>query len=260
VWQVLYEELQGRNIEFIAVALDTGGNAAAENSIRAPDLAERPAMLRPLMGWGEDEWSRMAPPTYPCLIDTEHVVADLYGITNVPMAVWIDEEGRIVRPAETAGHSDYFRRMDRETFEVPEEDAEAMITHRHTYWDALRDWAAKGADSEFALEPDEVRRRMQRPDEAHVRAGLHARIGRHLYETGEWEAAKRQFEEAVALRPEAWNYRRQSMVLEPELVGGLNVAPEFWAAQDALGADHYYPPVDMPGMPDPPPWLKEARD
>ncbi len=259
MWQVLYEELRDRGFEIISVALDAGGKAAVEKKIRPTDLAELPDVLRPLMGWGEDEWSRMAAPEYPCLIDEEHVVADLYGMTNVPMAVWIDEDGLIVRPAEPPGHSDYFRRMDKETFAVPDEDAAVMVANRRIYWAALRDWVAKGSESEHVLSPDEVRRRMRRPSETDVRAALHARIGRHLFEAGHWEAAKRQFEDAVDLCPEKWNYRRQSMVLQPELVGELNTAPEFWAAQEALGENLYFPTVDMPGMAGPPPWLKAAR-
>ena len=49
------------------------------------------------------------------------------------------------------------------------------------------------------------------------------------------------------------------MVLEPELVGELNTAPEFWAAQDALGEQDYHPPIDMPGIAARPSWLKETE-
>ena len=51
-------------------------------------------------------WIEAAKPDYPCLIDRDHHVADLYNMVNVPQAVWIDEEGRIVRPPENAGSSD----------------------------------------------------------------------------------------------------------------------------------------------------------
>ena len=76
---------------------------------------------------------------------------------------------------------------------------------------------------------------------------------------GEHEAAKRHLEEAVRLCPENWNYFRQSMVLEPELVGELNTAPESWAALDGLGEQEYHPPIEMPGIAGPPPWLKETK-
>ena len=76
------------------------------------------------MGWGVDLCAKAAVPTYPCLIDEGHVVAELYNMTNVPMAVWIDEQGQIVRPVEAAGASDGFRTMDRATFAMKPEGAE----------------------------------------------------------------------------------------------------------------------------------------
>ena len=41
-------------------------------------------------------------PADPSLIDTRHVVAELYNMVNVPTAVWIDDSGTIVRPNEVA--------------------------------------------------------------------------------------------------------------------------------------------------------------
>ena len=220
MWQAVYEELKDQNFEIIAVALDTGGKAAVEASIRATDLSERPEEVRKLTGWGEAEWRRSAPPTYPCLIDEEHVVAELYGMRNVPSAVWIDEHGRLVRPTEITGFGDDWRRgMNRETFELPLDDARSQETTRRIYVEALRDWVRNGERSQFVLPPDEVRRRMRLPDETDVRAATHARIGRHLYRDGHVEAARRHFEEATRLCPDKWNYRRQSMVLDPELWG-----------------------------------------
>src|SRR5262249_34372885 len=46
--------------------------------------------------------------THPALVDVEHRVADLYRIINVPTAVWIDENGRIVRPNDAAFGDDRF--------------------------------------------------------------------------------------------------------------------------------------------------------
>ena len=68
-------------------------------------------------------WIEAAKPTYPTLIDREHRLAELYGIVNVPQAVWIDEAGRIVRPAEPAGAYEGFRKMNRATREMPEDVA-----------------------------------------------------------------------------------------------------------------------------------------
>ena len=60
VWQALYEELHDRNFVVITIAMDTGG----------ADVAR--------------QWIEPARPTHPSLIDTAHVVAELYDWVNVP--------------------------------------------------------------------------------------------------------------------------------------------------------------------------------
>ncbi len=244
---MLYEELKGRGFEIVAVALDTGGKAAVESKIRGDWLGES-FEGKPRMGWSDDLWGRMAPAEYLCLIDEEHLVADLYGMTNVPMAVWIDEEGRIVRPTESAGVSDTAGKRDPKTLELPAEDLAHLEHNRMVYYNAVRDWALKGPESEYALAPDEIRRRIRRPSDSDARAAAHARIGRHLFGVGDHEASRRHFEEATRLCPEKWNYRRQSMVLEPALVGELNSGPEYWAAREARSEEDYFPPIEMPGI------------
>ena len=255
MWQVVYEELRDRGLEIVAVALDTAGREAVEAKVRPADLDERPEVIRRLRGWSPDLWARKAWPQFPCLIDEEHLVAALFGMPNVPMAVWIDEEGRIVRPAEPAGVSDHFRRMDPETFAIPDEDAAPLEADRRRYLDALRDWVERGAESEYALEPEEVERRLRRPGADDVRAATHARIAAHLYREGEVQAAKRHLEEAVRLSPETWTLRRQSMVLDPGMVGQINVSAGYYEALDELGERAFYPAIDMPGMSDRPAWL-----
>ena len=98
MWQAIYLELKDQGFEMIAVAFDTAGTAAVEASIRCANIKDRPPVLARLTGWSDDLWARQAPPTYPCLIDEGHVVAELYNMRNVPQAVWLDEQGRIVRP------------------------------------------------------------------------------------------------------------------------------------------------------------------
>ena len=245
MWQVIYEELRDDGLEIIAVAFDAAGAAAVAGKIRAADISERPAVLASLMGWAPDLWARQSPPTYPCLIDENHTVADLYGMVNVPQAVWIDEQGRIVRPAESAGVIDMAKYMNRETFELPADVAENGVQARNSYIYALRDWVRNGSDSVFALSPGEVKRRLRGPDENAVLAATHVKLGRHLFAHNALDAAKRHFAEASRLAPDSWNYRRQSMMLDPESVGELNAGPDFWAAVDALGDADYYPPADL---------------
>lgn len=244
MWQAVYEDLKNDNLEIIAVAFDAAGKDAVEARIRSEDIAERPEVLARLMGWSDDLWQRQAPPKYPCLIDETHRVAELFGMTNVPQAVWIDETGRIVRPAESAGTIDMVQYMNRETFELPDDAAERGSQARMSYVDALKDWVANGKDSIFVLPPDEVKRRMRGPGEAEVAAANHARLGQYLYSRGALDAAKHHFAEASRLHPNSWNYRRQSMMLDPESVGELNAGPDFWAAVDAWQGD-YYPPADL---------------
>ena len=198
----------------IAIAFDSGGNAATE------------------------PWIKAAKPTYPCLIDRRHVVAELYDMVNVPTAVWIDERGKIVRPSEPAGVTDAFRKMNRTNFSIPTDAMNELQAKRKAYLDALRDWVAKGAKSRFALDGTEVLRRMHTPDAKQVRAAANFRLGEYLFERGHADAAQKYFEEAKRLRPESWNYKRQAWALEDPMKPG---GPEFWAAVDSLGEGKYYP-------------------
>ncbi len=108
----MYEELKDRNFVVISIAFDTDGATAAAT------------------------WIRAASPSYPCLIDERHIVAERYNMVNVPSAVWINEEGLIVRPVEPAGVGDEFRTMDHVTFRMPEDAIAAMRLKRQIYLDA----------------------------------------------------------------------------------------------------------------------------
>ncbi|TDI93152.1 MAG: TlpA family protein disulfide reductase, partial [Chloroflexi bacterium] len=56
-------------------------------------------------------WIEAAGPTHPSLIDTKHLVADLYNMVNVPTILWIDEDGRIVRPNDVAYGNNQWQEM-----------------------------------------------------------------------------------------------------------------------------------------------------
>ena len=110
------------------------------------------------------QWIDAAAPTHPSLIDTTHVTDELFGFVNIPMAVWIDEDGTIVRPAEGAsversplrdmeipeGLPERMDRMFREVKKIPD-DAEA-------YRAAIVDWAHHGAAVAVRAEPRRGRR------------------------------------------------------------------------------------------------------
>jgi hypothetical protein len=217
VWQALYDELRARNFIVISVALDSGGPAKTE------------------------QWIRAAKATYPCLIDERHVTAELYGVVNVSSAVWIDEAGRIVRPAETAGTSDAFRtELDRTTKQMSALGMAERERVRGAYLNALRDWAVSGPASPYALPEAAARRRLPLPSEEHALAAANFRLGQYLHAGGHAQAAAPYLAAARRLHPESWSYRRQTWELEePGKAGGA----EFWAAVDALGDRPYYPPT-----------------
>jgi len=233
----------------IAVAFDTGGPAAVRDFIRPAQF--QPAMFQ-FMGWNRTLAEKAAVPTYPCLIDERHTLGDALGIVNVPNAVWIDEDGIIVRPPEAPGATDAFRSMNLQTREVPKERAADSRVRRQVYIDAVRDWIDRGPASEHVLGPDEVRRRMRGVDPQVSLAAAQFRLGVWLAQHGERDAAQRALEAAVALQPETWRFRRQKIVLsDPALTGQLASTPEFWQAVQALGDRYYYPPTEMAGMPAP---------
>ncbi|MBV8056165.1 MAG: hypothetical protein JO071_13095, partial [Deltaproteobacteria bacterium] len=199
-----------------------------------------PQPLRDIMGWDPELCAKAAPPAYPCLIDERHVVAQLYHMTNVPMAVWIDEQGRIARPAEPAGASDGFRKMDRVTFSMSADQAEQGRAIRLSYVDALRDWVRNGSASPYVLSPDQVRARVEAPSSNEALANANFRLGQYLLSQGNHAAAQHYFDIAKQLCPESWHFVRQAL----EMIGVGNASgPEFFAAVDALGARPYYAPI-----------------
>src|SRR6516225_3947060 len=104
--------------------------------------------------------------THTALIDKEHLVSKLYNMVNVPTAVWIDEEGRIVRPNETAYVDDrlkYIHGME----SVP-------------YLAALRDWAEKGEGSAYVFSAGRLRERLANQNPDWALAAAEFGLGQHL--------------------------------------------------------------------------------
>jgi len=228
----------------LSVAFDSGGTAAVRDWIKPAEPVRIEPLFQEIMGWDAALCDRAAAPTYPNLIDERHVVAELYNMTNVPMAVWIDEHGNIVRPAEPAGSSDGFRSMDRSTFQMKKDATERGRIIRKAYVDAIRDWVDKGDQSEYVLSAAEVRKRINAPVNVDPMATANFRLGQYLHHQRHIEAAKRYFQETRRLCPERWNYLRQTMQLEED---GSASGPEFFRAIDALGDRPFYTPVELKG-------------
>ena len=135
-----------------------------------------------------------ASPTHPSLIDTEHVLADLYGMINVPTAVWIDERGVVVRPPDTMFPDDKFIAFHG--------------LNAEPYLAALRAWVKEGV---APLSEAEVRSYQTLPGRDQQLARAHFAIAWHLHKRGLTEAAERHFVRAGELAPQDWTIRRGSM-------------------------------------------------
>lgn len=237
MWQVVREELAPKGFEIVAVALDSGGAAAA-----------RPHVER-------------AGSRHPSLVDVGHVLDQLLGIVNVPTGVWIDENGVLVRPPETAAAQSMSEMLpgvptDPRTparVRAMLEEAHKIRAHSEAYLPALRDWVERGAESRYALSPDEVVRR-SRPRSADVaRAAASFELAQDLHRRGHREAAVRWFRQAHRLQPENWTYRRQAWYLaDPVLIGPAEGAEDEWPYESdwltdtrAVGPENYYPPPDL---------------
>jgi hypothetical protein len=210
-WQALHAELESKGLTVVTVALDVN-----------PEHTYK--------------WIDAASPTHPSLIDTAHVTDELFGFVNIPMAVWIDETGTIVRPAEGAsiersplrdmeipeGLPERLERMFREVKKIPDNAAD--------YRAAIEHWVEHGADSPFALSPDEVVERSLPRGEGEARAAACFELGEHLLRTHGHDAAVPWWREAHRLHPANWTYKRQAWTLvttpegasENDLIQGPN--------------------------------------
>jgi hypothetical protein len=176
------------------------------------------------------EWIRAACPTHPSLIDAHHEVARLYHVINVPTAVWIDEEGRIVRPNETAF-------VDNRWIEYTRFDMTRYLA-------AVRDWAERGARSAFAPALKERRRRLALPTAEHALAAANFRLAEHLHAGGAPEAAVVFFKRAQQLAPDSWCFKRQAWALTD---AGQFYGTSFQKEVKALDGRPYYAPIDLGG-------------
>src|SRR5258707_5114661 len=184
-------------------------------------------------------WIEAAAPAYPCLIDRDHHLADLYNLVNVPQAVWIDEQGRIVRPPETAGSTDHFRRMDLKTRTLSPEDQAERLAARQAYLDAVRAWVTTG---KHALPADAARTALPKVTPEIAEARTRFRLGVWLRDNGRATEGDRQMDAASGLHPDSWSMWRQAADLDEV---GKASSPDFWKRVQALGDRPYYPPPKL---------------
>ena len=182
MWQALYEELGASGFVPVTVALDKCADDA------------RPYIEK-------------AGPTHPSLIDTEHRVAHLYGMINVPTVVFIDEAGRIARPSSMEYGTDTFKQFH------GRESAPFLA--------AVRAWV-RGGVSDLPREQIAKRSVPPTPDEELARAEF--TLAWLLHQRGRVEAAERHFVRAGELSPNDWTIRRGSMPIR----GKNPMGPEFF--------------------------------
>ncbi len=231
MWQELRAELHPLGVEIVTVALDTGGVE----------------VVRP--------WIEAARPEHPSLVDVAHVLDERLGVVNVPNAVWIDEHGMIVRPAEPAWPG---RTPVLDMLKVPEgtviPPALAVVRNEISRMQIdperslamLRDWAEHGADSRYALAPEQVIARSRPRTGELARAAAHFELGQHLHRGGDHDAAIGHWREAHRLDPDNRTYKRQAWSFEgADAVGPNSAYDGSWLSDvQASGAESYYPQLE----------------
>ena len=178
-------------------------------------------------------WITAAHPTYTALIDEKHLVSKLYNMVNVPTGVWIDEQGRIVRPNEVAFVDDRFKNFSG--------------LDSAPYLNALRDWVEKGNKSIYAMSEERLQEKLTVNDAKVLSAMAEFGLGEHLYKSGHLPEAIPHFKEAQRLNPKSWNYKRQAYALsDAKRDYGTTFMDE---VEKAGGSKVYYSPPDLtPGV------------
>lgn len=148
-------------------------------------------------------------------------------MVNVPTAVWIDEEGNIVRQNEGAYSKMY-------KFGSTEFGTDEFVP-------AIRDWVEKGSESIYAMTPEEVTaKRKPRTTDAAL-ADPVFKLGVYFHLEGDETRANKYWEQAQALNPDSWNYHRQDWSFTPSEAMG-----NWMKKAQALGDEPYYEPMDLP--------------
>ena len=195
-WQQLQDELAGSGLRLFSVALD-----------------HDPEDARP--------WIEAGRPSYPVAVDTAHVTAEKYGITNVPSVVWVDEDDTIVKPPTIAPGDDQFLEFTR------------IESERHH--EALRRWVREG------VLPDSATREASGRTDAEQQALAERRVAAHLQRIGATDAARHHLAAAQELAPWDWTVRRGGIAM----TGGDPFLGEeftsFWEEWDASGRPGYTP-------------------
>lgn len=195
-----------------------------------------------------------ATPTHPSLVDPAHELVALFGMTNVPFGIWIDEAGTIVRPAEVAvaprqPHDDR-RNQSSLIAQLPER--QRMITQQMTasmgdtdrYAAAMRDWVQNGTASRYVMsEAAVIERSRPRPREFGL-AAAEFELAQHLQRAGFGRDAVPHFQAAHQLDPTNWSYYREALSLVDPHWGPV-YERDMLSEVEAVGVESFYPPLEM---------------
>jgi len=208
----LYSELKDQNFEIIAAAQDTGGEEAA------------------------GKWYDQAKATYTTLVDTQHAISSAYQFINVPMGIWVDERGRVVRPAEPAWTKN-------NTLKIGEK---SIVTEGEAYVAAIRDWVKNGEKSIFALSDEEFAKRAKPRSNAEMEADASFKLAVYFHQANNNELAEKYWAHAQQLNPDDWNYHRQDWSFTPQEAG------KKWLEKFNKLDQPYYPKLEIQsaGKPD----------
>ena len=141
------------------------------------------------------------------------------------MGVWIDEQGRVVRPAEPAWTSS---RVD--TF-----GGKPLAIEGDIYVAALRDWVTNGERSASVMTDDEFAVRVKPRSASEMEAEASFKLGVWFQQAGNAALAAKYFERAQALNPDDWNYHRQEWSFTPSEAG------KKWLEKFQKTEQPYYP-------------------
>lgn len=188
-WAALANELEPLGVDVVTIALDDDLDAVRTWTSRAPQL--------------------------PTAIDADHLVSDVFGVVNVPSAVWLDADGTVVKAPTIAPGDDRFLDFT---------EVRADVHH-----DAVRSWAAGGTPPAADAAPEWAELRAARAER---------RLAAWLHRNGHAAAAERHFAKAVALAPLDFSIRRASMPRRGQDPFGAEFA-ELWQEWSAADRPDY---------------------
>jgi len=156
-------------------------------------------------------------------------VSSAFQLINVPTGVWIDERGRVVRPAEPSWTSSRTDTFGGKKLEIEGEQ----------YVSALRDWVTNGDKSQYVLSDEEFARRVKPRSPTEMEAEATFKLAVWFQQQSQAALAAKYFERAQALNPDDWNYHRQEWSFTPQEAGRK------WLERFLKQSEPYYPKLEL---------------